>query len=62
MIDPHLGLGIFRIAVFIILVSATLLFFLKSGTSTFVVDVLALIIGIILVGLVALLVKKSKSG
>jgi uncharacterized protein YybS (DUF2232 family) len=58
MIDPHLGLGIFRIAVFIILVSSVLLFFLKPGTSTFVVDVLALIIGVILAALVALFVRK----
>lgn len=59
MIDPYLGLGIFRIAIFIILVSGVLLFFLEPGTSTFVVDVLALISGLVLAGLVALLVRKK---
>lgn len=58
MIDPYLGQGIFRIAIFIILVSGVLLFFLEPGTSTFVVDVLALISGVILAGLVVLLVRK----
>jgi hypothetical protein len=58
MIDPQTGLGVFRIAIFIILVSGILLFFLEPGTSTFVVDALALIIGIILAGLVILLVRK----
>lgn len=59
MIDPYLGLGIFRIAIFIILVSGVLIFFLEPGTSTFVVDVLALISGLVLAGLVALLVRKK---
>ncbi len=59
MIDPHLGQGVFRIAVFIILVSGVLLFYLEPGTSTFIVDVLALIIGFLLAGLVTFLVRKK---
>lgn len=59
MIDPYFGQGIFRIAIFIILVSGVLLFFLEPGTSTFVVDVLALISGLLLAGLVILLVRKK---
>jgi len=58
MIDPQTGLVVFRIAIFIILVSAALLFFIEPGTSTFVVDILALIIGIILAGLVIFLIRR----
>ncbi|MGC8970630.1 MAG: hypothetical protein ACP5K2_00335 [bacterium] len=59
MIDPYIGLGVFRIAIFVILVSGGLLFFLEPGTATFVVDVLALLSGIGLAGLVIFLVKKK---
>lgn len=59
MIDPNLGLGVFRIAIFIILVSGALLFFLEPGTANFIVDVLALFSGLALAGLVILLVRKK---
>lgn len=59
MIDPYIGLGVFRIAIFVILVSGGLLFFLEPGTATFVVDVLALLSGLGLAGLVIFLVKKK---
>jgi len=59
MIDPYVGLGVFRIAIFIILVSSGLLFFLEPGTATFIVDVLALFSGLVLAGLVIALVRKK---
>lgn len=59
MIDPYVGLGVFRIAIFIILVSGGLLFFLEPGTATFIVDVLALFSGLVLAGLVVALVRKK---
>jgi hypothetical protein len=57
--SPEMGRGFFRIAVFITVVSAALLPFLLPGTAEFVVDVLALIVGLIFLAIVAYLARRS---
>ncbi|MGQ9631654.1 MAG: hypothetical protein ACUVXI_15290 [bacterium] len=57
MFDPRVGRSVFGMAFFITFTSAILLIFLKPGTAEFVVDVLALIIGAVFMGVVALAVR-----
>jgi hypothetical protein len=54
-----MGRGFFRIAVFVTIVSLALLPFLSPGTAEFVVDVLALIVGLIFLAIVAYLARRS---
>jgi hypothetical protein len=54
-----MGRSFFRIAFFVTFVSAALLFFLTPGTADFVVDVLALGVGLVFMGLVAFLAHWS---
>jgi hypothetical protein len=56
---PDTGKAFFRIAVFITLVSLALLPFLKLGTAEFVVDVLALAVGLVAIAVVAILARWS---
>lgn len=56
---PEMGKGFFRIAVFITLVSLVLLPFLTPGTAEFVVDVFALIVGLVSIIIVAVLARWS---
>jgi hypothetical protein len=56
---PEMGRGFFRIAVFITLVSLALLPFLTPGTAEFVVDVLALIVGLVSIAVVFVLARWS---
>jgi uncharacterized membrane protein len=56
---PDTGKAFFRIAVFITLVSLALLPFLKPGTAEFVVDVLALAVGLVAIAVVAILARWS---
>ena len=51
--SPEMGKSFFRIAFFITLVSAALLPFLTPGTAEFVVDVLALGVGLMFIGVIA---------
>ena len=57
--SPQMGKYVFRIAFFITLVSAVLLPFLTPGTAEFVVDVLALGVGLVFIGVVAFLARWS---
>jgi hypothetical protein len=57
-----MGQGAFRIAFFVTFVSAALLPFLEPGTAEFVVDVLALVIGLVFIGVIALMVRWSAKG
>jgi hypothetical protein len=57
--NPETGRGFFRIAVFITLVSLALLPFLTPGTAEFVVDVLALIVGLVSIAVVFVLARWS---
>jgi hypothetical protein len=54
-----MGRSFFRIAFFVTLVSGVLLPFLTPGTAEFVVDVLALGVGLVFMGLVAFLARWS---
>ena len=55
---PEMGRAFFRIASFVTLVSAALLFFLTPGTAEFVVDVLALGVGLLFIGILAFLARR----
>jgi len=57
--SPELGQGWFRIAVFITLTSAVLLFFEQRGTAEFVITVTTLVIGLIFIVAVIIAVKKT---
>ena len=55
---PEMGRSFFRIAFFVTLVSAALLFFLTPGTAEFVVDVLALGVGLLFIGIIVFLARR----
>ncbi|MDY6875811.1 MAG: hypothetical protein SWK90_06360 [Chloroflexota bacterium] len=59
MINPQLGQAAFRIAFYITLVSAVLIFFLKPGSAEFVVAVITLFIGVVFISLITLAVRRS---
>ena len=52
-----MGRAFFRIAFFVTIVSVGLLFFLTPGTAEFVVDVLALAVGLVFMTLIAILAR-----
>ena len=58
MLSPQLGRTVFRIAFYITLVSAVLMFFLEPGSAEFVVTGITLLIGLIFIVLIALLVRR----
>jgi hypothetical protein len=58
MISPQLGRMIFRIAFYVTLVPAVLLFFLEPGSAEFVVAGITLLIGLVFILLIALLVRR----
>ena len=60
--SPAVGKAFFRIATFVALVSLALLPFLTPGTAEFVVDVLALIVGLLSIAVVAVLARWSARG
>ena len=57
--SPEMGRAFFRIAFFVTFVSAALLPFLSPGTAEFVVDVVALGVGLAFIGAIALVVRWS---
>lgn len=57
--NPELGQGWFRIAVFIALTSAVLILFQQPGTAEFVITVTSLVIGLIFIAVVVIAVKWS---
>jgi len=57
--DPQIGRAGFRIAFFMTFVSAILLLVVKPGTAEFGVAVLTIAIGLIFIGAVAFLVRRS---
>ncbi|MDI3473552.1 MAG: hypothetical protein PWQ48_1833 [Thermotogaceae bacterium] len=59
MLTPQLGKVIFGIALFIIILGVFSLFFVKPGTPEFAVDLLAILIGFVLILLVKLLTRKT---
>jgi hypothetical protein len=59
---PEMGRAFFRIAFFVTLVSAALLPFLSPGTAEFVVDLLALGVGLVFIGIIAFFARRSARG
>lgn len=59
---PETGNAVFRIAFFVILMSALMLPFLTPGTPEFVVDVMALGVGLLFAGAIFVLVRRSSRG
>ena len=55
--NPHLGRAAFRVAFYIAAVALVLLFFLRPGTAGFAITVVTLVVGLIFLGLVAVLVR-----
>jgi preprotein translocase subunit Sss1 len=58
MISPQLGRAIFRIALYITLVSAVLMLFLKPDSAEFVVTAVTLLIGLVFIVLIVLIVRR----
>lgn len=59
---PEMGKAFFRIAFLITFVSVVLLLFLTPGTAEFIVDVLALGVGLVFIGVVAFFARRSARG
>lgn len=57
MMSPQLGQAGFRIGLFLTLTAGGMLFFLRPGTAEFSITVVTLLIGLVMIGLVALLVR-----
>ena len=55
--SPHLGQAVFRVAFYIAAVALVLLFFLRPGSAEFGITVITLVVGLIFLGLVAVLVR-----
>jgi hypothetical protein len=60
--SAEMGRAFFRIAVFMVVMSAILLPFLPVGSAEFVVDVVTLILGLVFVGILAFLARRSARG
>jgi hypothetical protein len=58
MISPQLGRAIFRIAFYVTLVPAALMFFLEPGSAEFVVAGVTLLIGLVFIVLIVLVVRR----
>lgn len=59
MLSPEVGQAGFRLALFITLLAAGLLFFVVPGTAEFVITVTTLLIGLVFLLLIAVLVRRS---
>lgn len=57
--NPEAGQAWFRIAMLITLVSAGLLFLIEPGTAEFIVTVTTLVIGLLFIGVIAVLVRRG---
>ncbi|MCS7220385.1 MAG: hypothetical protein RML36_00805 [Anaerolineae bacterium] len=64
--DPQIGRAGFRIAFYVTMVSAALLFFLRPGTAEFVVTALSLLVGLlfgaVIVGIVWITARTGRAG
>ena len=58
MFSPEMGKAGFQMAMFIVLVSSLLLWFLQPGTAEFIVVGASLILGLLFAGLIWLLVRR----
>ncbi|HMN14563.1 MAG TPA: hypothetical protein PKD55_19775 [Bellilinea sp.] len=57
--SPEVGRLWFRIAFFLVLISAGLLFILKPGSAEYVVTVMTLVVGILLILAIKWLINRS---
>lgn len=57
--SPESGQAWFRIGVFLVLMALVIMPFLARDSAEFVVDVLVLFIGLLILGIVALIIKLS---
>ena len=57
--NPEAGQAWFRIAMLITLVSAALLLVVQPGTAEFVITVTTLVIGLLFIGVIAVLVRRG---
>ncbi len=58
--SPQAGQTWFRVAFFITLMSALLLFVVRPGTAEFVIDVTTLVIGLIFMTVIVVIARRSK--
>jgi len=56
--DPQLGRAVFRIALYIAFTAAILLLLLKPGSAEFDVALLALLVGLIFIGVVIFVLRR----
>jgi hypothetical protein len=59
MIDPGTGLLGFRIGLFVVLLSFGCLFIVEPGSAAFYADVITLILGLVFIGVLAVLIRKK---
>ena len=59
MINPQAGDLWFRAVLFILICSIGLLFFVQPGTAEFVITVLTLVIGLVMLTVLYLLIRRS---
>ena len=57
--DPQIGRVTFKLAFFVTFVAAILLIFLEPGTAEFVVDIIALLVGLVFIGVIIFIVRKN---
>jgi len=57
-VDPQVGKAAFQISLFIVVMAGGMLLFLTPGSPQFAITVFTLIIGLLFVGLVAVLVRR----
>lgn len=58
--SPQLGQTLFRVAFFMTLMSAVLLFFVKPGSAEFVITVTTLVLGFIFMAVIVIIARRSK--
>jgi hypothetical protein len=59
-VDPSLGRAAFRLGMLVTLPAVTLLLFLPNGSAEFAITVVTAAIGLVFLGLVALLVRRAQ--
>ncbi len=58
--SPQVGRTWFRVAFFITLMAALMLFVVQPGTAEFVIDVTTLVIGLIFMTVIVVIARRSK--
>lgn len=58
--SPQLGQTLFRVAFFMTLMSAVLLFLVKPGSAEFVITVTTLVLGLLFMAVIVIIARRSK--